>query len=48
VKSMGLIHYSPRYAKRELDKLLAEAQEVFPAAFLSHDGQQIGIPFEDE
>jgi ribonuclease Z len=48
VKSLGLIHYSPRYAKRELDKLLAEAQEVFPATFLSRDGQNIPIPFEDQ
>jgi ribonuclease Z len=48
VKSLGLIHYSPRYAKRELDKLLAEAQEIFPASFLSRDGQSIPIPFEDE
>ncbi len=48
VRSMGLIHYSPRYAKRELDKLLVEAQEIFPATFLSRDGQNIPIPFEDE
>jgi ribonuclease Z len=48
VRSMGLIHYSPRYAKRELDTLLAEAQAIFPATFLSRDGQHIPIPFEDE
>jgi ribonuclease Z len=47
VRSMGLIHYSPRYTKRELDKLLEEAQGVFPATFLSRDGQNIPIPFED-
>ena len=30
VKSLGLIHYSPRYSDRELKTLLAEAREIFP------------------
>jgi ribonuclease Z len=47
VRSMGLTHYSPRYTKRELDKLLEEAQGIFPGTFLSRDGQNIPIPFED-
>ena len=32
VKSLGLIHYSPRYADRDLKTLLAEAREIFPPA----------------
>ncbi len=47
VKSLGLIHYSPRYADRELKKLLAEAREIFPAAFLTRDLQHIDLPYED-
>lgn len=47
VRSLGLMHYSPRYTRRELDKLLEEAQAVFPATFLGRDGQNIPIPFED-
>jgi ribonuclease Z len=48
VRKMGLIHYSPRYTKRELRRLLDEAQAVFPATFLSREGQHIPIPNEDE
>jgi len=47
VKSLGLIHYSPRYADRELKKLLAEAREIFPEAFLTRDLQHIDLPYED-
>lgn len=43
VKSLGLIHYSPRYTKKELKQLLAEAQEIFPATFLTKDLQHIKI-----
>jgi ribonuclease Z len=43
VKSLGLIHYSPRFTMRELDSLLAEAREVFPAAFLTRDRQVIEV-----
>ncbi|HVO37396.1 MAG TPA: ribonuclease Z [Spirochaetia bacterium] len=47
VKEMGLIHYSPRYSDRELKKLLQEAREIFPAAFLTRDLQHIEMPFEE-
>jgi ribonuclease Z len=47
VRKLGLIHYSPRYSDRELKKLLQEARDVFPAAFLTRDLQHIEMPFED-
>ena len=47
VKSLGLIHYSPRYADRDLKTLLAEAREIFPPAFLTRDLQHIPLPYED-
>ena len=47
IKKMGLIHFSPRYTERDLKRLLAEAQELFPPAFLSRDRQIIPIPHED-
>ncbi len=47
VKSMGLIHYSPRYSDRELKTLVQEAREIFPASFLTRDLQHIEMPFED-
>ena len=47
VKKMGLIHYSPRYTKYELAGLLEEAKSIFPDTFLTKDGQQIDIPYED-
>ena len=37
VKKLALIHYSPRYADRDLKLLLDEAREVFPGAILSRD-----------
>ena len=48
VKQMGLIHYSPRYTERDLKRLLKEAREVFPHAFLSRDRQNIQLPHEEE
>ncbi len=45
VRSLGLIHYSPRYMKRELGLLLEEAQEVFEPTFLTRDLQTLEIPF---
>ncbi len=42
-KSLGLIHYSPRFTTRELDKLLVEAREVFPDTFLTKDRQVIEV-----
>jgi ribonuclease Z len=47
VKSLGLIHYSPRYMNRDLKQLLEEAQPVFPQTFLTKDLQSIEIPLED-
>jgi ribonuclease Z len=47
VSQLGLIHYSPRYSDRELKKLLQEAREIFPAAFLTRDLQNIELPFVD-
>jgi len=45
IKSMGLIHYSPRYTRYDLKELLREAREVFPDTFLTKDGQLIEIPY---
>ncbi|MCR4742424.1 MAG: ribonuclease Z [Treponema sp.] len=47
VKRMCMIHYSPRYTDRELEKLLKEAQSVWPQAELSRDRMHIEIPYED-
>ncbi len=47
VRRMCMIHYSPRYTDRELEKLLTEAKEVWPKAELSHDRMQIDIPYVD-
>jgi ribonuclease Z len=48
VSSLGLIHYSPRFTARELDLLLAEAQEVFPDTFLTRDRQIIEVKNPDD
>ena len=47
VRRMAMIHYSPRYTDRELEVLLKEAQEIFPAAELSRDRMHIEIPYID-
>lgn len=47
VRRMCMIHYSPRYTDRELDKLLQEAKEVWPNAELSRDRMNIEIPYVD-
>jgi ribonuclease Z len=47
VRRLGLIHYSPRYADRELKRLLGEAKEIFPETFLSRDLQHVNLPHED-
>nr|MCR5290811.1 ribonuclease Z [Treponema sp.] len=47
VRSMGLIHYSPRYTDKELDNLLAEAREIFPDAVLTKDRMHFEIPYID-
>lgn len=46
-KQLGLIHYSPRYADKELKLLLDEAREVFPATFLTRDRMNLPIEFID-
>lgn len=45
VKLLGLIHYSPRYADKELRQLLREAQEVFPGTTLTRD--RMNFPIEN-
>ena len=47
VRRMCLIHYSPRYTDRDLEKLLNEAKEVWPQAELSRDRMNIEIPYID-
>ncbi|TVQ23334.1 MAG: ribonuclease Z [Spirochaetaceae bacterium] len=48
IKSLGLIHFSPRYTERDLKRLLDEAIEVFPRTFLTRDRQHIPIPYEED
>jgi len=45
IKKLGLIHYSPRYADKELKILLNEAQEVFPGTVLTRD--RMNFPIEN-
>ena len=47
-KSLYMIHYSPRYTDRELERLLTQAQKIFPQARLSKDRMCIEMPYEDE
>jgi ribonuclease Z len=47
VKKLALIHYSPRYTEYNLQRLLKEAQAVFPATVLSRDGAVFPIEYED-
>lgn len=46
-KRMCMIHYSPRYTDKELEKLLSQAQRIYPNAELSMDRMHIEIPYED-
>lgn len=46
-KSMYMIHYSPRYADKELSILQEEARQVFPSSFLSRDRLTLDIPYID-
>lgn len=48
VEALGLIHYSPRYTKSELNTLKEEALSIFPFTFLTYDGQCIKIPYPEE
>ena len=47
VKKLGLIHYSPRYVERELQRLLVEAQSVFPNTVLTRDRMLFTLPYEE-
>ena len=47
VRRMCMIHYSPRYTDRELEKLLTQAREVWPNTELSRDRLNIEIPYID-
>jgi ribonuclease Z len=47
IKKLALIHYSPRYTEYNLQRLLKEAQAVFPDTVLSRDGAVFPIEYED-
>ena len=47
VKKLALIHYSPRYADRDLKVLLDEARAIFPETILSKDRLALPIEYED-
>ena len=47
VKTMAMIHYSPRYTNSDLKQNLADAQKVFPQTILSKDGLTLPIEYED-
>lgn len=47
VKKLGLIHYSPRYADKDLKQLLSESQEVFPDTVLTRDRMHFPIEYID-
>jgi ribonuclease Z len=47
VKKLGLIHYSPRYADKDLKQLLVEAQGIFPDTVLTRDRMHFPIEYVD-
>ncbi|MBR5402256.1 MAG: ribonuclease Z [Treponema sp.] len=47
VRRMCMIHYSPRYTDRDLEKLLEQAKAVWPKSELSRDRMNIEIPYID-
>jgi ribonuclease Z len=47
IGSLGLFHFSPRYADKELKTLLDEALPVFDKTILLKDRMQINLPFKD-
>jgi ribonuclease Z len=47
VKKLALIHFSPRYAERDLKRLLDEARETFPDTILSRDRLNLPIEYVD-
>ncbi len=46
-KRMAMIHYSPRYTDKDLEKLLKQAQNIYPGAELTRDRAHYEIPYED-
>lgn len=44
---MGLIHYSPRYAEKELEVLRKEAAKLFPETILCRDRMKLPIPHRE-
>ena len=44
---MAMIHYSPRYTDKDLEKLLKQAQQIYPNAELTRDRAHYEIPYED-
>ncbi len=46
VRRLALTHISTRYAGQD-DRLLAEAREAFPEAFVARDGTTVTVPFPD-
>ncbi len=46
VKQLVLNHVSARYSM-SADELVKEAREVFPAAFVARDGQEVDVPFAE-
>lgn len=46
-KRMAMIHFSPRYTDKDLEKLLTEARKIYPGAELSRDRAHYEIPYED-
>ncbi len=46
-KRMAMIHYSPRYTDRELEKLLLEAQQIYPNTELTKDRMHFVLPYEE-
>jgi len=47
IKTLALIHYSPRYAEQELRILQDEAREIFPDTVLSRDRMRFSIDYVD-
>ncbi|AFG37488.1 ribonuclease Z [Spirochaeta africana] len=47
VRQMGMVHFSPRYTKRDIQVIEDEARAVFPAAFAGKDGMLVEIPYVD-
>lgn len=47
VKRMGLIHYSPRFTRPQLDALEREARAEFEPAFLTRDRMHIDVPYAE-